>query len=222
MSRKRKLASTSFAVTPSPRKRAYTRQKYSIYKGVPTRFAIPPKKVELKYADGLSSTTIPIAGAIQLISGISNGSGPSDRIGRRVQYHDIQINYHWTPALGNSQRARAVLVYDRQTNNALPLVTEVMNGSDIAALYNPDNRLRFKILWDTNVVTHQGTNFFFSEGEKGRTNVVINLKNLDQAFSGPSNGIGDIEKGSLFWVLLGDVDVSMKFVTRQRIQYFDQ
>ena len=172
--RKRK-ASSSLAVTPY-RKKAYTRQKYSIYKGVPSRFAIPPKKVELKYQDGLNSTTIPLAGSIIFISGIASGAGPSDRIGRRVQYHDIQLNYHWEPALGNSQRARAVLVYDRQTNQGLPPVTDIMNGTDIAALYNPDNRLRFKILWDTSVMTHQGTSFFFSEGEKGRTNVTIPLK----------------------------------------------
>lgn len=215
-SRKRK-ATTSLAG-----KRAYTRQKYSIYKGVPTRFAVPPKKVELKYADNLNTTTIPLAGSIVFISGIANGSGPSERIGRRIQYHDIQINYHWTPVLGNSQRARAVLVYDKQTNQALPTVTDVMNGSDIAALYNPDNRLRFKILWDTSVLTHQSTGLFYSEGEKGRTNVTIPLKNLDQTFDGPTDAIGDVQRGSMFWVLLGDVDVSMSFVQRTRIQYFDQ
>ena len=218
---------TMFRYNPRKRKATYTtslgkRQKYTTIRGVPTRFAVPPKKVELKYQDGQATTTIPTGGSVILCTEISNGTGPSDRIGRRIQYHDIQINYHWSPAIGSTQRARAVLVYDTQSNNALPLVTEVMNGTDVAALYNPDNRMRFKILYDTMVMTHQSANFFSSTGEYGKNNVVISLKGKDCLYSGSTSTVSDIEKGSVFWVLLGNVNNGMTFVERQRLQYFDQ
>lgn len=178
--RKRKATGSS----GSRKKSAFRRQTFTSQRGVPTRFAVPPKTVELKYQDGLSATTIPVSGTIVQLTGIANGTGPSDRIGRRIAYHDIQINYHWTPVGSSSQRARAVLVYDSQTNNAAASVQDVMNGTDIAALYNPDNRIRYSILYDTAMVTHQNSNFFTSEGEKGRTNLVLSLKGKNCIFGG--------------------------------------
>ncbi len=215
--RKRKSMSSS----GSRKKSAFRRQTFSSQRGVPTRFAVPPKKVELKYHDSNDTITIPGTGTIAQLTNIPNGTGPSDRIGRRVAYHDIQINFHWSPASGASTRARAILVHDTQTNNAATTVGDVMNGYDVAALYNPDNRIRFNILYDTEVMTHQSANFFFSTGEAGKRNVVVSLKGKQCLFSGTGSSVSDIEKGNLFWVCLSDTAGGMDFVSRSRMQYFD-
>lgn len=81
---------------------------------------------------------------------IPNGTGPSERIGRHIDLHDMTMNYEFKNSVNVALvSCRAVLVFDKQTNATLPGITDIMNGTDVVALFNPDNRsasLRYGIL----------------------------------------------------------------------------
>lgn len=204
-------------------KTSYTRQNFTTKKLVPSRYAVPPKKVELKYDDGGTTTAGSLTGNITLLSTIGNGTGPSERIGRHVAYSDLTMNWHFN-VTANTDNAyvRFVLIYDRQTNAATPGVTEVMNGTDVNALFNPDNRSRFSPLFDSGI-THMADNSTTGKvsvsGKKGGQ-FRINLKGKKAEFLGSTTGVVDIDSGAIFLVFLSS-STTVSLVERNRIQYFD-
>lgn len=190
------------------------------------RFAVPPKKVELKYDDGISSSTVPTAGTLIQITSIANGTGPSDRIGRSIVYNNLNINWNiknLVVAGPIETNGRVIIFYDKQSNGAFPTVNTVMNGTDPLALYNPDNRSRFTILYDKKFnyqADVSGLGYFNKTGTM-HVNENISLKGKGCHFQGTTNAITDIESGCLYFMLLSDVNNGWQFNERNRLQFFD-
>ncbi len=192
-------------------------------------FAKAPTKVELKYDDGGAAIfNVLSAGTTILLSTIPNGTGPSERIGRAVQYSDITLNYKIqvrNPT--ETGGCRVFIVYDRQTNGAAPAITDILTQANTMALYNANNRTRFKILYDK---THS---FYYipsnaTNGTGGRqtaptivTNHNIKLTGLAAHFKGSGSGIGDIDSGALTMIVVTDVNDTFDFTETNRIQYTD-
>ncbi len=92
------------------------------------------------------------------VSGIVQGNGESQRIGRKVTLTSIHIKYRVFANAVESQTApqpdlvgRLVLVLDTQTNAAALTATDVMdNGQtdDLLSFRNLANTKRFRVLWD--------------------------------------------------------------------------
>lgn len=195
--------------------------------GQSTIFAKAPGRVELKYDDGGSAVfSVLTAGALVLLSTIPNGTGPSERVGRAITYHDITVNYKVQPRNDTDLGGiRVLLVYDRQTNGVSPVITDIMTATNTLALYNANNRSRFKILYDR---THSSYYEATVAGAGGRQsapvhviNKNISLKGLRAHFLNIGAGIADIESGAIYMVVLTDINDANDFTETNRIQYTD-
>jgi len=206
---------TSYSAKPCKKSKLYTRQNSFKTLLVPSRYAVAPKKVELKYRDENYSVA-PATSTVALLTKIANGTGPSDRIGRHVQYMNMTVNLFHQLTTGYNT-TRFIVVYDRQTNAAQPAVTDILNSStDPHALYNPDNRSRFKILCDK--VYNLDSN---NVGTYCVNNINISLKGLRAEFLGSTNAVTDIDMGGLFAVHLNSNGTTLTTYLRSRFQYFD-
>jgi len=209
----KRKAYTSYSAKPGKKSKFFTRQNYTKSLLVPSRYAVAPKKVELKYDDGTYTIT---TDQVVLLTTIANGTGPSDRIGRHVQYHDIQFNLFWQLASGYNT-TRVVLFYDRQSNGASPGLSDVLNSStDVHALYNPDNRSRFKILWDKTIDFDTA-----NVGTKAIINQRVSLKNLRCEFLGSTSAVTDIDMGAIYFLHINSNGTTLTTKCRNRLQYYD-
>lgn len=173
---------------------------YPVYNTVAT--APAPSRVELKYDYGVVNGTIDSTPNVVLLTTIANGSGSSERIGKAVQYHSIEIAWSLRmAAVHNSNKASFKLIYDRSPNGILPAYTDILKSSDTNSLLNPDTRARFVELFEANWVT---TNDVVS----GNTNSIgqvhghklISMKGKKATFIGTADTIASIETGAIYVV----------------------
>lgn len=114
---------------------------------------IVAKSTELKNLDTTLNTRIVAAQTTATVGEIFSpdaGTDPTEHVGRTtnevsLEYH-LQISYAATTA--GSSPIRIAIVYDRQTNAALPTITDVWESDVINTLRNLANSKRFKVLVD--------------------------------------------------------------------------
>lgn len=204
--------------------KAFVRQTFTTQKMVPARYAIPPKKVELKYDDGITNNLIPSGGLVVLMTTIANGTGPSERIGRHIAYSDLTMNYEVGSVATAGSHWRASLIFDKQTNAATPAITDIFNGVDSYSLMNPDNRSRFTLLSQTKGFFARNVAAGYAESRNTFGSFSVSLKGKKCEFLGSTAAIADIDSGAIFLVLQVDSVGSNNIVTfneRNRLQYFD-
>lgn len=124
---------------------------------------------EIKLVDGLAGTpgantlTLDTAGRIQPVNLIASGSGFNNRIGRKIEMQSLHLHGVLTQtgtATTTTDYTRIVVVYDRQTNGAVPVLQDIftnysqssVTSSTVFSDLNPDERERFQILADYRVV----------------------------------------------------------------------
>jgi len=73
-----------------------------------------------------------------LLNGCAQGNSGFTRIGRRLLMKSILFRYFFAP--GSSSCFRILVVYDKQTNGALPATTDVVNTTDAHAPLNLINQ----------------------------------------------------------------------------------
>lgn len=85
---------------------------------------MPGRRGELKYIDVNNYTTYSPAGSINLLNGLAPGTGPSQRIGRKVKFLSMlfrgSISSGATGANVFRGMVRTLIVYDKQTNATFP------------------------------------------------------------------------------------------------------
>jgi len=81
-----------------------------------------------------------------LLNGCAQGNSGFTRIGRRLLMKSILFRYFFAP--GSSSCFRILVVYDKQTNGALPATTDVVNTTDAHAPLNLINADRFVTVFD--------------------------------------------------------------------------
>lgn len=181
------------------------------------------------------------AGSITALNLVSAGSSYFNRIGRKIEMKYLYLNaivaMNATSTFGYG---RIIIVYDKQTNGAAPLVSDVIQTTDQAGAntltvfsnINLNNRDRFSILRDIRVFLPSGT---FTAG------VITNAQNEDpvastflhkqfislrgmytqyRADSAPSV-VGDIATGGLFMLVIGDA-LGYSLRADFRLRYGDQ
>ncbi len=179
--------------------------------------------MEKKFADfevvakAFSSNWVPMQdGTIKCVSGIAQGTGESQRDGRKYQIHSIHIKARVNSVVQESQAAplsdlvgRFCLVLDTQTNVTEVVATEVMDGgqnNDELSFRNLQHSSRFKVLWDKKFIlrriaqTNEGAiNLFASP--ISTSNIMTFNKYFKTPISvitnGTSNAISDITDNSL-------------------------
>lgn len=155
-------------------------------------------EVEEKFKDITFScaTLFPVAtnaGVISLLNAVAQGSGENQRQGKRIYMRDTVLSgVIMKSATQTGESAiRLVLVYDRQTNGALPAAVDILAVDNIAGLYNRYNADRFEILYDET----------FPFGSVESTTICLNELIANgfpcNYFSTTFNNVQDIMEGSL-------------------------
>jgi len=181
---------------------------------------------ELKFVDeailGIPSAT----GSVTLINGVAQGTDVNNRIGRKFLMKSLLWRFRIgvNPAansLGNI--VRLLIVYDAQTNGALPAVTDILSAADVLAPMNLNNRDRFKIIcdkwWNSNAYALSGGDIDNGEFCPPMDKFYKKL-NLEVQNSGTANTIGSIATGAVYALLIAE-NASAVAELATRIRYTD-
>lgn len=171
-------------------------------------------KPELKFFDTTISDPFSAAGLIANVSlnFITQGTGESQRIGRRCTILNISMRYVVdVPSVTatNKQGAlcRMIVYLDTQCNGTSATVLDILTTAEWNSFYNVANKSRFEILLDENFVINQvggapfGTgNFVFARVIKhGKWSKVVNIP---LEFSAATASIADIKSNNIGLLLI--------------------
>jgi len=182
---------------------------------------------EVKLVDNVNaaagiSLTLNSTAQITPVNLIQSGSGFFNRVGRRIEMQSIhvtgEVNQTETATLYNDY-ARILLIYDRQTNGALPSFATILASYDQSGTastsylsgLNPDERERFLILMDQRLVLPScpgGTGVTGATDGPAVTfniNRFVKMRNLTTHYKADSSPavIGDIATGSVYLIGIG-------------------
>ena len=190
----------------------------------------------------LSLNTTPLVTPLNLVQ---SGAGFYNRIGRRIEMKSLHLTglIHSTGKQADQDYCRLLVVYDRQTNGALPAASDILkdydqSGSSSTGVFsgiNPDNRERFVILADYRLAmpgtsdTAPGISANHAVDPVAPTfniNRFIPLKNLQTQFQAEHNPalIGDISTGAMYLVTMGSFASTTepwRFDAKWRLRYRD-
>lgn len=181
------------------RKMGYRKRRY--YK----RYVLA-KHVELKHVTtAATDSEFNNAGAIMLLNGCTQGSGPSQRVGQRVFNKYLQITGIITPGdQDNTVRVSVVLCKDVQ--GTAPVLTDIWDQTGVPAMpyYNalrlPGHFPEFKFLYDERFHINAATEAF-----SGFPLNIFKYLGFKEVFNtGNAGDVTDIEKMALYLIITGD------------------
>lgn len=192
------------------------------------RWALEPGfKANIKRCEngsaGLLFTNVTTNVPVILLTSIATGSSDIARVGDRVRYRSLTFkgSVNFVPVAGTaypSDHLRLLIVYDRQSNGALPAVTDIVYNQATAGStsYDPPawvSRGRFKILRDFqipapgNIAAGAGLNnpvANYPSSKEFNLQFYKNLKlKIDAIFKGATAGIADIDGGAILLIPMG-------------------
>lgn len=135
----------------------------------------------------------------------------------------LMIKYYFTGTGATSTGLRCIILYDKQTNGALPAVTDVLTSDTIMAAQNLDNAKRFIILADFYPFDDQSEGMALA-GNNG-TGVMYKKyikMNLETMYAGNAGTIADIEMGSLIIMTNGNGATIAAQSGIHRIRFIDE
>lgn len=186
-------------------------------------------------APGGAPLAINTTGSVAAINLVTAGSSFFQRVGRKIEMKSVELSYQISPITSQTLATaqdwlRILIVYDRQTNGALPNVSDVLQDTDaaganttnIASGVNLNNRDRFLVIYDDRTQLPQVTNtmgvltnvFPNSFGGRngtssgfGNVHIFRKLKGLVCHFKADSvpGVIGDVATGGLFLITIGSL-----------------
>lgn len=180
---------------------------------------------ELKSLDvPFGTVTLDSTGSVTALNLIRAGSSYFNRIGRKIEMQSIRLVAEVLPlrTIAAQDYIRILIIYDRQTNGALPAITDILQTTDQAGAnsttsfsgLNLNNRDRFVVLRDHHVTLPSMTDTAGVITNLGLEDPISRTFNFDdyvklrgmlvqyKADSAPAV-IGDIATGSLLLVTLG-------------------
>lgn len=192
--------SRSMSRSRSPsRARGFTKQ--SIKSSPATKFQPVSKGPERKFVDTTGTYVVPQiqTGTINLVNGIAQGAGNSQRVGFKVTMTSISVkgNFLSTSAANPNGACRIKLVYDKQTNLALPVATDILVADAVGAPNNLINGDRFITLMDQQIHPDAAISTF--GGSYCAYDIDFFTKcQLPMVFGGVGATVASIETGGLY------------------------
>lgn len=184
---------------------------------------------EKKYLDTTKgNTTVTSPGVIlsNTLVGMVEGTGESQRVGRRVFVKGIFIKGRITlpvtsdPTL-TSDQARFIVYQDRQCNAAAAAVTDILQTASIYSFRNLDNSKRFKILYDHTFDLNSQSTKNITTVEFGECVVGLNINipiNASVSYNSTNGGtIADITENNFgIMAISSSGQVNTQYVARVR------
>lgn len=193
---------------------------------MPLHAPMSTARPEMKFVDVDSATYVAnTTGTVTFLNSIAPGALiEAGREGSRVQLQGTQIRGRLTAGTtGTIAKATLVLVWDRQTNGAAPVITNVYETINSNSFQLTATRDRFHILgrWDYIIIGNSTT------PTVGRESLNIDQKVVYSRLSqyGEASGaITDMLSGGLFMLTFGDTaagTTAPNFVLQVRTYYGD-
>lgn len=196
------------------------------------RFSAPSG--ELKFHDlDIDDATVAANGTIAEDScvGIAQGTGESQRIGRKVTIRSLFWRYHLQLPTINagtstavSDVVRVVVYQDSQTNGAAAAVTDILETDNYQSFNNLANSGRFKILYDKQHVLNytalgsDGTTM--DAASNMRTGSFYKKCNIPIEYSSTTGAITELRTNNIGVLLLSRNGVC-EFESKMRLRYSD-
>lgn len=187
--------------------------------------------MEKKVVDTAQATYVcDTTGSVTLMNGMAQGTDFTQRVGRKYTNVAVQLEGQIIPAdnvtqlIGN--KIRVMVIYDKQPNGALPVITDVLTASTANAFMNLNNRDRFRVLIDHNT-TLGGLQETATQAVAASPNVenvsVFKKVNLETICDGTGATVADIQSGSIFLLTIGSQAAGLGhiFVAALRIRFVD-
>lgn len=200
------------------------------------------RRSELKHVDTGATNTMSSTTVFQLLNNIRLGNDDYQRVGKEIKMKSLLL----TAQVQDLRRTfnahdwlRYMIIYDRQTNGAAPVITDVLqsvdiNGgvtSNVRSAKNENNKDRFKILLDQSYgIPNDGNGGALEAGQRTTgsfPNTIkhyIKLQGLITKYLSDAGGIAMIGSGSLYLVLLGNntlANSNYDFNFNARLTYAD-
>lgn len=167
-------------------------------------------KAEKKVND-LAIATYPFdtTGSVTALNLIATGTDFTNRVGRKILMKSVNIIGVVQPndTSVSTTLCRALLIYDKQPNGALPAITDILNTSNSKDQINLNNRDRFVILrdWFQALAPQQDTATQAYAGSPTTNNLHMFVKlNHETIYNSTAGTIAAVTSGSLLLVTVGD------------------
>ena len=207
------------------KRKAATPYRRSTKKAKSSYYASPSIK-ETKYVDVATNITNLNSSStnVILLSTIPQGSSQSQRIGRKAMLKSIQLRGRiYSSTTTTISGVRWALVYDAQSNKALPLWTDIFDTSTYDAMKRDDNKNRFFILKDNIGQVTGNSTTPATGGESFVIDCYVKINKPIEFSTLGTGAIGDTVGGALYLVSIGEIAAGtaaafMEFTSRLRYQ----
>lgn len=161
-------------------------------------------EIEIKYVGASSTYSFESTTTGNLLNGIASGTNDNQRIGNIVQPIKLDVNIqiqqiYYSSLTNINNPIRLLIVWDKQCNGNLPLLSDCLDTATVESLKNLNNRDRFVNIIDYTCNplisgTINGTSTIITTKNK---HFSIDLTDLKQTFGSNGSNIADIKTGSL-------------------------
>lgn len=152
---------------------------------------------EFKTADTAGTSTLTTVPIIALLNGLGIGDDFNNRDGRQVRWKSVEIKIQFLLSTAGpiEDMVRIMVVIDKQPNETLMVIADLLDTTTVQSMKNLNQRKRFVILLDTVIELSlaQRTNAFWKYYKK------IDMKTIYD--SSDTGGITDIETNAFYLVL---------------------
>lgn len=188
----------------------------------------PPRSVrfEMKHVDvALATYAADTTGSVTFLTPLAPGTTILTREGSRLNLLGTQIRGVCSAGTtGTLAQATCVLVWDRQTNGAAPVITNVYETISSDAWINVDNRQRFTILgrWDFRLIGNSTTPTVGQE--EFVVDRVVRYQKPQVWDQSSGSVIASVISGGLFLLTFGDIaagTAAPKFTVQVRTFFAD-
>jgi len=150
----------------------------------------------------------------QLLNGCAAGTGATNRVGRKITMKSHQMRSFSTNNSANGGNVRILIVYDKQSNGAAPVITDVLGADLVTAPMNLSNADRFVVIHD--VITQGPTDLAATWHEKHYKKI-----GLETLFGNTGATIADINSGSVYGFVAGAGAVAVTTTLWSRVRFAD-
>ena len=130
-----------------------------------------------------------------ILNAMATGTTASTRVGRRITMKSLLVkgSFSMAPTTTGSTPVRVLIVYDKQTNGAAPVATDVVLTDEIHSPMNLSNSHRFVTLMDEVVPC------FGSQGpQSAMFTRFVKLDHQVEFNTGNAGTVADIQTGSVY------------------------
>ncbi len=174
------------------------------------------KQAEFKFIDLSESSAVGTTAGLRLLNGVGGGVLDTSRQGNIIFVKSVQLAYTWViNTLATATQLRMIIVQDRQPNEVVFPIAQLLVLTNMTSFRNLDYRSRFIIHYDQ-------VHSMSADGARTGSAKFYKRMNMKTTFDEAGNLIADITSNALFLVLISTEAVNFPNVEfNRRVRFTD-